>query len=496
MLLRQRPLAIAAAFVLGLVFFLLQSPNGHYNINLWSLNTLVPGTGTASAHNNATQQIEAWARLNLPKQFEYRRTCFVARPSQHAKRSSLQHIPSPLIGHQQGYPLLLGSNSHGKFPPCKGAIVVDVPHHHRHGTLDTSSLMLGVATTLERIQTSLPALSRWLPNTGSSLVVLLIDHSNLGSVTREIEKVMASAARMDMNLQFEPYTGNLNDTEGLKNFALASTLYRNLKPHTKWFGLIDDDTFFVSLPQAYKALDAYDHTLPWYLGALTEGHTRLKQEGWKAWGGAGFFVSPPLMSILAANSAGCRALDQGFGDLLWRDCILATTSPTIALTEMKGLHQIDMWGDVSGFYESGLDPLLTIHHWKSWHYHPIPNAHTVTNVAGPDTFLQRYSFTDSFILTNGFSIAQYPHGTPDLALAELTMVEDIGVSRVPDKLEFHRSMGRMRPALKLGEEKLQWRFKHSVDDGRGTVRQFYFKAAEPSIVGSRDSVMEIDWTRA
>nr|POE58650.1 hypothetical protein CFP56_68325 [Quercus suber] len=495
MLLRQRPLAVAAAVVLGLVFLLIQSRPDHDNIQAWSIANLISGAKTATAAHDVAQEIQAWAKLNLPKQFEYQRQCFVAKPLHKARRSSLQNLSSALLGPQDETISLLENPFDGDFPPCKGTIAIHVPPFLQPEKLDTTPLMLGVATTLERIKNSLPNFSRWLSHTGSSLLVLLVDQSDLSRVAGDVEEVVTSAALMGMILEFEPYTGNANDTEGLKNFALALALHENIKPYTKWFGLIDDDTFFVCLRRAYEAIGAYDHSLPWYLGALTEGHTRLKQEGWKAWGGAGFFVSPPLMSILAAHSADCRALDQGFGDLLWRDCILASTSPTVALTELKGLHQIDMWGDVSGFYESGLDPLLTIHHWKSWHFHPIPNAHIVSDVAGPDTFLQRYSFTDGFILTNGFSVAQYPAGMPDLALAELTMVEDIGITTVPDKLEFHRSMGRMRPALELGEEKLQWLFKHSFDDGLGTVRQFYVKAAHPNAVDALDSVIEIDWKR-
>lgn len=440
-------------------------------------------------------EIHAWKRLGLADVFEYSRQCLTAKPAWGLCRSSVQHVPSPLFreGHERKTRVV--NMSRGRLPSCENTIAIDVSRCSPQKQIDTSPLMLGVATTLKRLRESLPTFSRWLSNTGSPLLVLLVDQPDLSCIADDLNKLHSSAAEMAMSFHFAPYTGGANDTEGLKNFALVQAFHEKIEPQTQWFGIIDDDTFFISLPQAYQALEAYDSTSPWYIGTLTEGSARVKHEDQKAWGGAGFFISRPLMAILSSHSPECRRLDQGFGDTLWRNCIRASTSPVVPLTQLRGLHQMDMWGDVSGIYESGLVPLLTIHHWKSWHFHPVPNAHIVTDVTGPDSFLQRYRFTDDVVLTNGFSAVRYPNGLPDLDRVELTMIADVGGDHIADALEFHPSMGRTRPALVLGQDKLQWKFRHSFNDGEGTVRQFYVRPADSNTNGSLDSVVEIDWIR-
>lgn len=379
-------------------------------------------------------------------------------------------------------------------PPCSSAIEMDVPEFSSHAMKGASALMLGVATTMKRIDESLPTFSRWLSNTGTPLVVLLVDQSDLAKVDKEMQKVSTKAQALGIELIFEPYHNIFAaDSEGLKNFGLATVLDKHRRDETQWFGVIDDDTFFLSLRRMLDNLEAFDNSKPWYIGALTEGHTRVSKEGFKAWGGAGIFISPPLMRTLAEAAVECAHLDKLFGDLLWRDCIQEVTSPTVHLTEMRGLHQQDLWGDISGWYEAGLSPMLTVHHWKSWHQYPVAIGHVVSDVAGSDTFLQRYLFTNNTVFTNGYSIATYPNGLPDLNLVELTFAEDVGVKRPPEQLEFHHSLGHTRPALPLGRDKVQWIFRHAVKTLDGTVRQFYTQNR-----GKNDelSVIEIDWQHA
>lgn len=443
-------------------------------------------------------------KLDLSPTFEYRRQCIVAKRTKTAHRQSLVNVtaplPSPAVQITRD-DLTNQDKESTLFPPCEHSISVQVPHFEAGAHVDTSALLLGVATTLSRIDDSLSALSRWLSHTGTTLVVLVVNQPELAVVQKEIDDIQAKAEAAGIILTFEPYHSP-KDSEGKKNFALAQALEKNKALDTKWFGVIDDDTFFLSLPRALDALEPYDSTQPYYIGALTERHYGVKKEGFKAWGGAGIFISPPLMKTLAENMDYCRSLDTGFGDILWRDCILEVTSPTVQLTRLAGLNQIDMWGDISGWYESGLNPLLTVHHWKSWHFHPVPKAHLVADVAGSETFLQRYKFADGTILTNGFSMVKYPQGLPDLDLAEATMVEDVGITRPPGRLEFHYSLGKTRPALEVGKEKVSWQFRHSTIGKDGSVRQFYLKRGnynggngDSRSSDPIDSVIEISWSR-
>lgn len=446
---------------------------------------------------NITLDIDILKQLHVPNNFTYQRHCIHAREKTGLHRESIVDIPHPLFHHDQFREIALDerfepdSSYPAILPPCHAAIEIEVPDFRSHAHASTRALMLGVATTMKRIEDSLPTFSRWLSNTGSPLVVLLVDQTDLKNVEEDILRTQAQAEALAIELIFEPYHHTFeHDSEGLKNFGLATVLDKNRREETRWFGIIDDDTFFLSLQRMLENLAPYSPESPWYIGALTEGHTRVAKEGFKAWGGAGFFISPPLMRTLAEHAIECTRLDQFFGDLLWRDCIQDVTSPTVHLTEMRGLNQIDMWHDISGWYEAGFNPILTVHHWKSWHFYPVAVGHIVADVAGPDSFLQRYQFGNQTVFTNGFSIAEYPHGMPDLNLVELTMTEDVNVVRAPPQLEFHHSMGHTRPALELGQDKIQWRFEYAVQTSDGIVRQFYTKRMNDD----RDvSIIEIDW---
>ncbi|KXT14364.1 hypothetical protein AC579_2765 [Pseudocercospora musae] len=488
---------IAAATLVLLSFYFLLTPSGiHRPLGIARWQRI-----SAPLHApNITLDIEILKQLEVPAKFSYQRHCISARERNGLTRESLVEIQDPVFAGARPVDISLDddfqpqSHSQSILPPCQTAVEIDVPEFSSHVSGSTEALMLGVATTLKRIEQSLPTFSRWLSNTGSPLLVLLVDHADLSKIEADLQRVRSQAEALRIELIFEDYQHTFeHDSEGLKNFGLATALDKHRRESTQWFGIIDDDTFFLSLPHMLDALQPFDQGKKWYIGALTEGHTRVAKEGFKAWGGAGFFISPPLMRTLAENAVECTPLDKFFGDILWRDCIMEVTSPTVHLTELRGLNQMDLWNDLSGWYEAGFSPILTVHHWKSWHFYPVAMAHIVSDVAGPDSFLQRYLFGNSTVLTNGYSISEYPTGLPDLNLVELTMTEDVNVMRPPPQLEFHHSMGHTRPALELGRDKIQWKFKHSVISSEGTVRQFYVKNENDQ---REASVIEVDWSRS
>ena len=452
-------------------------------------------------HSNFTIDVDILKQFtDLPGTFEYQRYCVLAKESPKLRRESVVGFKEDFLDEQATNEISLNDEAlfgqDSLFPACRSSLTLEVPEFTSREHKDTKSLMLGVATTLKRIEQSLPNLSRWLSNTGSQLVVLLVDQPEIDNTNENIIRIDDLASNLAISLILEPYVpASRHDSEGMKNFGLATALDKHQREETKWFGVIDDDTFFFSLSRMVEHLAPYDHQQQWYIGALTEGHTRVAREGFKAWGGAGFFISPPLMRILAKNSEQCMSLGKKFGDILWRDCILQVTSPTVRLTEMKGLNQLDLWNDVSGWYEAGFDPILTVHHWKSWHYFPIAASHLVTDVAGTDSLLQRYLFGNNTVFTNGYSIVQYPRGIPDLNLVELTMTEDKYVRRPPGSLEFHHSFGKTRPALEAGTEKISWRFEYAMKTEDGTVRQFYVRRTwrDPNGDGPVESIIEVDW---
>jgi hypothetical protein len=487
---RQKYLQATAAILscIGLLYFFHHLASSPENSTTNRLRNHDPADKQSSTEVDSS----ILERLGIQQSFEFRRYCMKSKKQKGLRRQGLINI-SRELSTAASTDLLEASAIAEKLPPCAINIDVDVPNFQTSTTKDTGALLLGIATKLSRLDGSLIEMQRWLSHTSTRLVVLIADVSDLENEREMVANLYAKAAKLSIDMVLHPYLNN-EDSEGLKNFGLAGPLCDEAQKlqEVKWIGIIDDDTFFVSLSQMVAKLNTFDHRVPLYLGQLSEGFTRVSKEGFKAWGGGGIFLSVPLLNELVDHSEECKSLDVGFGDILWRDCIYHVTSPTVKLTLLEGLNQMDFWGDPSGWYEAGHNPIFTVHHWKSWHFHPIPTAHLVADVAGPDSFLQRYLFAgSSSVLTNGYSFVHYPDGVPDLSLVEATMVEDVGIERRPSWKEFHVSMGRTRPAMRVGVEKQSWLFCHALTDSDGNVRQFYLRK---NVDGNgTSSLIEIDW---
>ncbi|KAK6000698.1 hypothetical protein QM012_003423 [Aureobasidium pullulans] len=440
---------------------------------------------------SATQDSEVIRSLSLnTSSIDYRRYCFSAVQNKDTKRRPLIDLSWPLLGDTHADQIAAEQLERDGFNrACQQGQILHVPFDHSNPQVNTGVLMLGVATFMERIKQSLPEMARWLANTDTKLLVILRDKS---PKTWDLQAVMDMAERLgiDVTLVSDPsMTG-----EAESNFGLATYLHKSLSDDTRWIGIIDDDTFFPSLPRLLASLAPYDPSLPWYIGGLSERRLSTSREGFKAWGGAGIFFSRPLLTTLAENSQECLSMAKKWGDALWRDCVFKVTTPTVHLTRLAGLNQLDMFGNMAGWYESDPYPMLSIHHWKSWHQFPVPLAHLVTDVAGVDSFLQRYSYIDNVVFTNGYSIVQYPDGLPDMNLVEGTMHPYPGAKMPGAGGEFKDSLGRLRPALEEGRQKISWTFATAVTADNGCVRQFYVKGASAG-QNDVDSVIEVDWCR-
>jgi hypothetical protein len=351
---------VLTAILLGLIYALVVPPKTVQRPYKWHSDSVRHIWQQSNGSERAPPDAEILAALDVSPVFDYRRTCIDVRLDHGHERDSLETIPRSLLAPD----VMVQINAQEPLPSCQTKLSIDVPHFNSNATVDTSALMLGVATQLSRVNISLDGWSRWLPHTRSLLLVLLVDHTDLIAIRDEVADLTAEANDMGIDLIFEPYKGNLKDTEGTKNFALAEALQRHRRPETKWFGVIDDDTFFPSLPAVLDALQPHDHNDEMYLGALTESFARIKKWGIMAWGGAGIFISAPLMERLARDRHMCSRLESRWGDKLWRDCIFAVTSPTVHLTPLAGLNQIDLRGDISGWYEGPRERLLSLHHWR------------------------------------------------------------------------------------------------------------------------------------
>ncbi|CAN4104698.1 unnamed protein product [Withania somnifera] len=133
----------------------------------------------------------------------------------------------------------------------------------------------------------------------------------------------------------------------------------------RWVVMGDDDSIFF-LENIVDVLAKHDHNKYYYFGAQSE---YILSNFWysfnQGFGGAGFIMSFPLAKALAEDMESClrRYPFLNSADLITMTCIVdlgASFSP------LKGLHQIDLHGDISGLLSSHpKERLMSLHHFDA-----------------------------------------------------------------------------------------------------------------------------------
>lgn len=109
-------------------------------------------------------------------------------------------------------------------------------------------------------------------------------------------------------------------------------------PETKWFCLLDDDTFFPHLEPLSDALSRIDHTSDAYVGALSEDFPSVQTFGLMAYGGAGVYLSAHLARKLGQPELAAACMQESpphLGDIIIRDCVYHHSKAK--LTRLPGL---------------------------------------------------------------------------------------------------------------------------------------------------------------
>ncbi|KAL4908113.1 hypothetical protein BDW74DRAFT_174809 [Aspergillus multicolor] len=273
---------------------------------------------------------------------------------------------------------------------------------------DASHMIFGVATSLEKLEESLDAFAHWAGNTSAHIIAVV---EQGGSSIRS--RIQQRADDLDLRLTITQTEDDRLD----RYFSLIRVLYQYHVPSlsekaastttkpTQWAVLIDDDTFFPSMRNLVNRLATYDATVPQYIGAMTEDLAHLSGSGYMAYGGAGIFLSIPLLQDLQHHFETCHSLKDK-GDRMLASCIYAHT--TAKFTWERGLYQLDLHGDASGFFESGRPLPLSVHHWKSWFNADMVDMGKVARICGDECLLRRFYLAKSkdWFLVNGYSVIQ------------------------------------------------------------------------------------------
>ncbi|MCJ1256602.1 hypothetical protein MMC24_004426 [Lignoscripta atroalba] len=434
---------------------------------------------------NVTLNQSDWlTTLNLKYPIRYACRKVTVRANDKSSRVSLTKINSPLF---ESFEVIdSGAHFDHTSPRCSEPLFLDVPAFAK-SPVDASHILFGIQTTIKRLNDSVPQLLRWLPNTGAKLYVVLIESEEAAADPAQMSDLQSQMRSLGLDVTLLP--AEKDDVFPQRYFSLINIMYRNRRPETQWITLIDDDTFFPSMRALLSMLAEHDAKEEHYIGSLSEDWWAVSHYGLMGFGGAGLFLSIPLAKIMDANTHDCKEkLSSSAGDITVMDCVYRHT--TTKLTHVPGLHQVDVHGDASGFYESGR-LYLSLHHWKtgsvSGEGYKMDKMHLVADVCG-DCFLQRWQFGDDMVLTNGFSIAEYRKGQlkgesgDQLDMNKMEVTWDV-------EQNVRHSLGPTRPRLVLGEEKVQYGFLDAMSSD-GWVRQLYLHKGDS---GESDTVLQLFW---
>ncbi|KAH6813714.1 hypothetical protein C2S51_022732 [Perilla frutescens var. frutescens] len=128
--------------------------------------------------------------------------------------------------------------------------------------------------------------------------------------------------------------------------------------NVRWVVMGDDDSIFF-VDNLVDVLAQYDHNKYYYLGGPSES---IMSEFNQEFGGVGIMLSYPLAKALANDMDGClrRYAHLNSSDLITMLCI---ADVGVNLSPQKGIHQIDLRGDISGLLSAHPKfPIMSLHH--------------------------------------------------------------------------------------------------------------------------------------
>ncbi|PWY83522.1 hypothetical protein BO70DRAFT_27523 [Aspergillus heteromorphus CBS 117.55] len=384
--------------------------------------------------------------------------------------------------------------------PCPPIIDVNVAADH--DVDETDKLLFGLATTADRLDRLLPSLLYSYGNTKAGIIVLVPESDD------DIPKQEAYFRNrgLDLTLIQSP----LDFTA--RYFGLVDAFSEHIKtkrPQTQWVSFIDDDTFFLSLSTIAEELKLFDVSKKHYIGALSEASWQVDTFGHIAFGGAGVFVSKPLLDVLKEYYDECQSWGEQPGDQKLGQCIQRYGDTPLTL--WPSLYQMDMKGEVDGVYESGRK-IESMHHWNSWYSKDVVKMTTVAAAAGRRSVLRRWVFDQEeivnnatgrstrtfWVFTNGYSLVKYTYdeNTPDDAInfdhTEKTWEEDprgyearLGPLRERDQEGVTKDRWLLHEAFVVGDNVHQW-YVREEDEGHSVIEIVWLGPKGGGGAGIRD----------
>lgn len=255
----------------------------------------------------------AWPDLTIVDgPVKYVRQQVILRPKEGLERESVTEVKKTLFAKPQKVDWLADPET--KPDNCQDPITLDIPAFSRE-PVNASHIMFGFSTTVKRLEDSIPYLERWLTNTGARLYVVVIGPDETPPDAQQMTDLESKMRGLGIEVSISKPLQK-TDVGSQRYFSLSRLMYSNRNDNTRWITLIDDDTFFPSMPSLLAMLGEYDHKKEWYIGGLSEEWWSVARYGLMGFGGAGVFLSTALAEVMDANYDDCRAhSDTGSGDV-------------------------------------------------------------------------------------------------------------------------------------------------------------------------------------
>ena len=242
----------------------------------------------------------------------YARQEIIIKPKEGLERQSITELSIPLFSKPQKVDWL--ADPEVKLTNCQDPITLEVPAFSRE-SVNASHVIFGISTTIDRLEDSIPYLERWLANTGAQLYVIGIGPEETSPGSQRMKEIESKMHDLGIEATISKPL-NKKDVGSQRYFSLTRLMYSNRRENTQWITLIDDDTFFPSMPSLMAMLKEHDYEREWYIGGLSEEWWSVARYGLMGFGGAGVFLSITLAEVMDANYDDCRARsDTGSGDV-------------------------------------------------------------------------------------------------------------------------------------------------------------------------------------
>jgi hypothetical protein len=193
-----------------------------------------------------------------------------------------------------------------------------------------------------------------------------------------------------------------------------------------WFVFLDDDSL-VYMENLVNVAKQYDPMEPWMIGGVSESVTTINSLGQCPFGGGGVLLSRRALQLTSRATNCCLSQYSALrgGDEMLGRCAMDVGVP---FTINNGFNQLDLRGDVSGFFEGVISsrPVVTMHHLylEDAMLLPIKNSfassshliHSYMSLPRKDQYFHRviqYGHTNrsglvTVQITSGYSVVVFP----------------------------------------------------------------------------------------